>query len=120
MEKQEEQLLIDLTSARGIAGNEDEVREVFKNYAKDFADDIFFDGLGSVIAKHGGGGGPKVFISGHLDEVGFMVTKITEKGFLDSKSKTCLSILVRQVMMKPKNGGFVLVIWSHHISNINE
>ncbi len=81
MEKQEEQLLIDLTSARGIAGNEDEVREVFKNYAKDFADDIFFDGLGSVIAKHGGGGGPKVFISGHLDEVGFMVTKITEKGF---------------------------------------
>ncbi len=83
MEQKEEQLLIDLTSARGIAGNEDEVREVFKSYAKDFADDIFFDGLGSVIAKHGAGGGPKVFISGHLDEVGFMVTKITEKGFLE-------------------------------------
>lgn len=83
MEQKEEQLLIDLTSARGIAGNEDEVREVFKAYAKDFADDIFFDGLGSVIAKHGAGGGPKVFISGHMDEVGFMVTKITEKGFLE-------------------------------------
>ncbi|MGM0213585.1 M42 family metallopeptidase [Enterococcus sp. AZ109] len=83
MDQKEEQLLIDLTSARGIAGNEDEVREVFKSYAKDFADDIFFDGLGSVIAKHGAGGGPKVFISGHLDEVGFMVTKITEKGFLE-------------------------------------
>ncbi|MEO1770239.1 M20/M25/M40 family metallo-hydrolase [Candidatus Enterococcus ferrettii] len=83
MDQKEEQLLIDLTSARGIAGNEDEVREVFKAYAKDFADDIFFDGLGSVVAKHGAGGGPKVFISGHMDEVGFMVTKITEKGFLE-------------------------------------
>ncbi|EAC9448593.1 peptidase M28, partial [Listeria monocytogenes] len=57
MEKKEEQLLIDLTTARGVPGNEEEVREVFKEYAKDFAEDIFFDGLGSVIAKHVGDGG---------------------------------------------------------------
>lgn len=82
--EKEEQLLIDLTTARGVPGNEEEVREVFKEYAKDFAEDIFFDGLGSVIAKHvGDGGGPKIFISGHMDEVGFMVTKITEKGFIE-------------------------------------
>ena len=40
MEKKEEQLLIDLTTARGVPGNEEEVREVFKEYAKDFAEDI--------------------------------------------------------------------------------
>ena len=62
MDKKEEQLLIDLTTARGVPGNEEEVREVFKAYAKDFAEDIFYDGLGSVIAKHvGDGGGPKSF-----------------------------------------------------------
>lgn len=84
MEKKEEELLIELTQARGVPGNEEEVREVFKNYASEFAEDIFFDGLGSVIAKHtGAGGGPKIFISGHMDEVGFMVTKITKKGFIE-------------------------------------
>ncbi len=40
--EKEEQLLIDLTTARGVPGNEEEVREVFKEYAKDFAEDIFF------------------------------------------------------------------------------
>ena len=83
LEKKEEELLIELTSARGVPGNEEEVREVFKKHAKAYADDIIFDGLGSVIATHAGSkGGPKVFISGHMDEVGFMVTKITDKGFI--------------------------------------
>lgn len=83
MDNKEEKLLIDLTSAKGVPGNEEEVRKVYKNYAQEFADDIFYDGLGSIIAKHGSGGGPKIFISGHMDEVGFMVTKITDKGFLE-------------------------------------
>lgn len=39
--KKEEQLLIDLTSAKGVPGNEEEVRQVYKKYAKDFAEDIF-------------------------------------------------------------------------------
>lgn len=84
LENKEEQLLIDLTSARGVPGNEEEVRNVFKEYAKNYADELFYDGLGSVIAKHTGvSEGPKIFISGHMDEVGFMVTKITEKGFIE-------------------------------------
>ena len=33
MEHKEEQLLIELTNAKGIAGNEDEVRTLFKKYA---------------------------------------------------------------------------------------
>ncbi len=57
-----------------------------KNMPKTLLKISFFDGLGSVIAKHvGDGGGPKIFISGHMDEVGFMVTKITEKALLNFK-----------------------------------
>lgn len=83
MNQKEEALLIALSTANGVPGNEEEVRQVFARYAKPFADTIMYDGLGSVVAKHTGvEDGPKVYITGHLDEVGFMVTQITEKGFL--------------------------------------
>jgi endoglucanase len=76
-------MLKDLTDAKGIAGNEREVREVMRGYIKDYADDIQTDGLGSLIAKkEGESGGPKIMIAGHLDEVGFMVTQIDDKGFI--------------------------------------
>lgn len=83
MDRREEELLIELVSANGVPGNEDEVRAVFKKHAEPFADKIMYDGLGSIIAKRvGEKDGPKIYFSGHLDEVGFMVTQITEKGFI--------------------------------------
>ncbi|GHH97249.1 M42 family metallopeptidase [Neobacillus kokaensis] len=76
-------MLKDLTDAKGIPGNEREVRDVMKKYIEPFADEISTDGLGSLIAKKvGKEGGPKIMVAGHLDEVGFMVTKIDDKGFL--------------------------------------
>lgn len=76
-------MLKDLTDANGIPGNEREVREVMKKYIAPFADEITTDGLGSLIAKKvGKEGGPKIMVAGHLDEVGFMVTAIDDKGFL--------------------------------------
>ncbi|MEH7379713.1 M42 family metallopeptidase [Bacillus sp. JJ1533] len=76
-------MLKDLTDAKGIPGNEREPREVMKKYIAPYSDEILYDGLGSLIAKkEGNATGPKIMISGHLDEVGFMVTQIDEKGFL--------------------------------------
>lgn len=76
-------MLKDLTDAKGIPGNEREVREVMKKYITPFADEISTDGLGSLIAKKvGQEDGPKIMVAGHLDEVGFMVTQIDDKGFL--------------------------------------
>ncbi|WP_053367345.1 M42 family metallopeptidase [Bacillus sp. FJAT-27245] len=77
------QMLKALTDAKGIPGNEREVREVMKEYISPYADEVTNDGLGSLIAKKTGKeGGPKVMVAGHLDEVGFMVTQIDEKGFV--------------------------------------
>jgi putative aminopeptidase FrvX len=77
------QMLKDLTDAKGIPGNEREPREVMKKYIEPYADSIAYDGLGSLIAeKNGQAEGPKIMVAGHLDEVGFMVTRIDEKGFL--------------------------------------
>lgn len=76
-------MLKDLTDAKGIPGNEREPREVMKKYIEPFADEITTDGLGSLIAKKvGKENGPRVMIAGHLDEVGFMVTQIDDKGFI--------------------------------------
>ncbi|CEG28154.1 M42 family metallopeptidase [Bacillus sp. B-jedd] len=77
------QMLKALTDAKGIPGNEREVREVMKEYIAPYADEVSTDGLGSLIAKKTGKeGGPKIMVAGHLDEVGFMVTQIDEKGFI--------------------------------------
>ncbi|MEC2054664.1 M42 family metallopeptidase [Peribacillus psychrosaccharolyticus] len=72
-----------LTDAKGVPGNEGEVRELMREYITPYADEVVIDGIGSLIAKKiGKEGGPKIVISGHLDEVGFMVTRIDSKGFL--------------------------------------
>ncbi|MDQ0245853.1 endoglucanase [Bacillus fengqiuensis] len=76
-------MLKDLTDAKGIPGNEREPREVMKKYIEPYADEVTTDGLGSLIAKKTGKeNGPKIMVAGHLDEVGFMITQIDDKGFL--------------------------------------
>lgn len=54
-----------------------------KSYIEPFADEVTTDRLGSLIAKKTGqADGPKIMIAGHLDEVGFMVTRIDDRGYL--------------------------------------
>ncbi len=81
LDKKEEALLQKLSEAKGISGCEEEVRQIFYEEAKKTTDDIQFDGLGSIVAKIGTKG-PKVYMASHMDEVGFMVTRITDKGFV--------------------------------------
>ena len=77
------EMLKELTDANGIPGNERQSREVMKKYIAPYADSVETDGLGSLIAKkEGQADGPKIMIAGHLDEIGFMITKIDDKGFL--------------------------------------
>ena len=46
-------------------------------------DNIQVDGLGSIVARlEGESNGPKIMIAGHMDEIGLIVTKITEEGYL--------------------------------------
>lgn len=76
-------MLKDLTDAKGIPGHEKEARDVMKKYIKPHADEVFTDNLGSLIGKKiGDANGPKIMVAGHLDEVGFMITRIDDNGFL--------------------------------------
>lgn len=72
--------------AYGLSGYEFmDVGKVCEDAMKDLVDEIRSDALGNLIGfKRGDGEGPrpKVMLAGHMDEVGLMVTKIEEGGFL--------------------------------------
>src|SRR5699024_9469929 len=52
-------------------------------YLSSYSDEVYTDHLGSLIGKKTGTeNGPKVMVAGHLDEVGFMITRIDKDGFL--------------------------------------
>ncbi|WP_425423164.1 M42 family metallopeptidase [Siminovitchia fordii] len=70
-----------LTELPGAPGFEHQVRRFMKGELEKYSDEIVQDRLGSIFGvKHGQG--PKVMVAGHMDEVGFMVTQITENGML--------------------------------------
>ncbi|WP_106496864.1 M42 family metallopeptidase [Lentibacillus sp. Marseille-P4043] len=70
-----------LTELQGAPGNEHLVRKFMKGELEKYADEIIQDNLGGVFGVKNGKG-PKVMVAGHMDEVGFMVTQITENGML--------------------------------------
>lgn len=77
---QTEQFLKTLTEAHGVPGYETEVRAVLRDYMEPLGD-VTQDKLGSLIC-HQSGSGPKVMLVGHMDEIGFIVTHITDDGFV--------------------------------------
>ena len=72
-----------LSNACGVAGREEEVRNLMINFLKPHADEVIVDKLENVIAiKKGNKNKPKVMLAAHMDEVGLMVKTITKDGFL--------------------------------------
>lgn len=65
----------------GPSGFEREVNKLSKQYMEEYADEIITDKLGTV-AFTAEGEGPTVLIAGHTDEIGFIVSSISEEGFL--------------------------------------
>ncbi|SCG83362.1 endoglucanase [Proteiniborus sp. DW1] len=90
-------LLKRLTEARGVSGNEKEVREIIINEIKDYVDDIHIDRIGNIIAyKKGEIDTPRLMIAAHMDEVGLMITKIEDSGLLKF---TCVGGIDQRVLV---------------------
>lgn len=73
----------ELMEAFGPSGFEREVNSLFKKHMAPYADEVITDKLGSVgfVAK-GEKDRPRVLITGHTDEVGFIVSSVTDEGYL--------------------------------------
>ncbi len=71
----------ELTQCFGPSGREKEIAALIKAEAEKYADEVYEDALGSVIA-HKKGNGKKIMLAAHMDEIGIVATFIDENGFI--------------------------------------
>lgn len=72
-------LLTELTNAHGAPGREDSVRRIVRGYFPA----AVTDGMGNVfVEKEGSASTPRIMLTAHMDEVGFMVRSVTKAGLL--------------------------------------
>ncbi len=77
-------LLKTICALRGASGDESEVRSFIFEYAMQYADSVDTDPMGNLIVfKKGVTRGSKtIMFAAHMDEVGIIVTGITDDGYL--------------------------------------
>ena len=73
-----------LCALNGVSSWEDEVRDYLKAQAAPHADTLRIDPMGNLIVTKKGrrSDGPTLLLAAHMDEVGLMVTSITDEGYL--------------------------------------
>lgn len=78
----------ELTEINAVSGNEELIREEILKTVTPYADSVSVDTMGNIIAFKRGSSpcGRKFIVSAHMDEVGFIVSDITDEGFLKFKA----------------------------------
>ena len=78
------ELLKQLCLLNGVSGDEGEVRAFLRAQAEPYADSIRTDALGNLIVfKQGAKAtGNRLLLAAHMDEVGLIITHVTDEGFL--------------------------------------
>lgn len=95
------------------SGFEQPAQRLFREYVASFADSVTTDVLGNVIALCHPDGSPKVMLTGHSDQIGFIVSYIDDEGFLYFRRiggidpSSCVS---QRVVIQGKHGAVAGVI----------
>ena len=76
------ELLLDMLSTPSVSGSEMKMGEKLYKYAETFAHQVRTDEIGDVVAVLNPDSSFRVMLSGHMDEIGLLVTAVTEDGFL--------------------------------------
>ena len=116
MNQETMELFKTLTELPGAPGNEHLVRQFMREELSKYADEVVQDGLGSIFGvRKGSENGPTVMVAGHMDEVGFMVTSITENGMIRFQTLGGWwnqVLLAQRVQIMTENGPIIGVIGS--------
>ncbi len=95
-------LLKEICEVAGAPGFENRIRQLVLREVAPLVDSISIDNMGNVIAFKKGKKQKKVMIAAHMDEIGFIVTHVDDKGFLrfhtlggfDPKTLTAQRVIV--------------------------
>lgn len=70
-----------LVSINGVSGNEKNVCEYIKSQILSYSDKVYTDVLGNLVAVKRGGG-KRIMLMAHTDQIGIVCTFVDEKGFI--------------------------------------
>ena len=82
MKKESLAFLEELLAVPSPSGFEQPGQKVVRNYLAGVADDVKTDVHGNVIAVLNASAQTRVMLAGHVDEIGLMITQITDKGYI--------------------------------------
>lgn len=115
MNKESLLLLKELTEATGLPGYEAEVRGIVSRRAAPLAE-CSTDALGNILCRKAGTAEtPRIMLPGHMDEIGFIVSGVTDEGYLRF---TPLGgwwdqvLLAQRVRVKSQKGDYLGIIGS--------
>lgn len=75
------ELLRELTEGHGVPGQEDQIRAIVHRELKGHCD-VSVDSMGNLICLKKGKGKKKLMLAAHMDEIGFVVKYVDDKGFV--------------------------------------
>lgn len=113
------ELLKRLLSTYSPSGNESRILELIKQEVEVLVDEVYTDGLGSLIARKKGSG-KKVMLAGHMDQIGLMVTYIDDKGFLRFTNVGGISPTITLSQRVIFENGIVGVVGSERLESIKD
>src|SRR5690625_2857205 len=106
--KHDYELLKVLSETSGIPGREDAVRSVIRDALGGHAADAVTDGMGNLIVKKDGpADAPLVMVSAHMDEIGFIVSHVSDDGFLRVHNLggfDARNLFARYITVHPRSG----------------
>jgi endoglucanase len=71
-----------LVNTPSPVGHETRGQRVWLDYAKKYADETFSDAYGNCVAVLNKGGGPRIMLAGHADEIAMAVNYIDDNGYI--------------------------------------
>jgi putative aminopeptidase FrvX len=95
-------LLKRICETPGAPGYEHRIRDLVRKEVEGLADEVRVDNMGNLVVYREGKGDKKAMVGAHMDEIGFLVNHIDEKGYLrfttlggfDPKTLTAQRVLV--------------------------
>lgn len=110
--KKQIKLLKTVTELNGISGQENEVARFLNKTYLDLGYEVIKDNLGSIFAfkKSKVENAPNVLVAGHMDEVGFIITKVNENGLCNIASvggHNSQALYAKRVLVRTKDNKYL-------------